>query len=55
MCEQNLFQNVIFAYLCRQSVTCLNCTMMSLESSMSLNIPSNLLVNAAPHSEKQTL
>lgn len=32
-------------------LTCLNCTMMSLESSISLNIPSNLLVNAAPHSE----
>lgn len=33
-------------------LTCLNCTMMSFESSMSLNIPSSLLVNAAPHSEE---
>lgn len=33
-------------------LTCLNCTMMSLESSMSLNMPSSLLVNAAPHSER---
>lgn len=30
--------------------TCLKCTMMSLESSMSLNMPSSLLVKAAPHS-----
>lgn len=30
--------------------TCLNWTIMSLDSSMSLNIPSSLLVNAAPHS-----
>lgn len=30
--------------------TCLNWIMMSLDSSMSLNIPSSLLVNAAPHS-----
>lgn len=35
-------------------LTCLNCTMMSLESSMSLNIPSSLLVNAAPHSEENS-
>lgn len=33
-------------------LTCLNCTMMSFESSISLNIPSSLLVNAAPHSEE---
>lgn len=30
--------------------TCLNWIIMSLDSSMSLNIPSSLLVNAAPHS-----
>lgn len=37
---------------CLDVLTCLNWTMMSLESSMSLNIPSNLLVKAAPHSEE---
>lgn len=30
--------------------TCLNWIIMSFDSSMSLNIPSSLLVNAAPHS-----
>lgn len=34
-----------------KTITCLNCTMISFESSMSLNIPSNLLVKAAPHSK----
>jgi len=34
-------------------ITCLNCTIISFDSSMSLNIPSSLLVNAAPHSTKK--
>lgn len=39
------------AYMCIEAAsTCLNWIMMSLDSSMSLNIPSSLLVNAAPHS-----
>lgn len=35
-------------------ITCLNCTIISFDSSMSLNIPSSLLVNAAPHSTRNT-
>lgn len=42
-----------YSYIVYTAVlTCLNCTMMSLESSISLNIPSSLLVKAAPHSEE---
>ena len=33
------------------SLTCLNASMISLDSSMSLNMPSNLLVKPPPHSE----
>ena len=36
-------------------VTCLNASMMSLDSSMSLNIPSNFTVNPLPHSEGKTM
>lgn len=35
---------------CKNECTCLNWIIMSLDNSMSLNIPSSLLVNAAPHS-----
>lgn len=38
----------------KKTITCLNCTIISFESSMSLNIPSNLLVKAAPHSKSMT-
>lgn len=35
--------------------TCLNCIIMSFESSISLNIPSSLLVKAAPHSIRENV
>lgn len=47
----NILQRQICLGVCAVSAnTCLNWIIMSLDSSMSLNIPSSLLVNAAPHS-----
>lgn len=58
--EKHLINSVTFSKADRTDSrlslsTCLNCIIMSFESSISLNIPSSLLVKAAPHSIKENV
>ena len=50
--EFKIFTRCLWKWETQRVNTCLKLAMISLESSMSLNIPSNLLVKALPHSKK---
>ena len=52
--EFKIFTRCSWKWETQRVNTCLKLAMISLESSMSLNIPSNLLVKALPHSKKKS-
>lgn len=45
--------HLIAANIKHEKQTCLNAVLRSFDSSISLNIPSNFVVKAAPHSENR--
>ena len=53
MCTAHVYLQSYVVCTCVCVRTCLKWIMISLDSSMSLNIPSSLLVKAAPHSVEQ--